>query len=252
MTHRKLTPEQARIFERRVQDRFREMDDQTTRFLYENPDVLRTILSASMRDTYEKMRITVPSADHAALKPDDATGWSLLRQGMVKMSAVTRTIAVDYRPEREDVLKAAKLQYDLSNREEIEDRTERKRILRAGGVVTRRLKRVWLDCVGAIVELESIARLKNWRLVDARSLVAWGVSHGAEIEMSHGVYATQIPKLLRSGDSLRLASSLTSQCGPYGPYAGFDRADVGSDPEDAVFPFERCSFLFEIPDDRDA
>lgn len=246
----KLTPGQDATLRKRIERQMRAMGDDERAFFYEQPDALRAVFEGDLSGYFERMRRVVPPTDAANFLKDDAAGWKALQNGRVLMSVATRVVDVDYRPLRSEAMLSAGVFDDPDDTEDIDDLTEHRNIIRAGGMICRRLKRVWFDGDVSVSELEGLIRLKGWKKTDARTLLAWAAQRRSEIEPQETVAASAMPLLKRDGGRIRLTSGVTRMRDKSGPFIGFKRDDAGLDMRKGVFT-NTHSFLVEIPDDRD-
>jgi len=250
MTFQKPAPTVERILERRIDTLLHEMDAATKSFLYENPDVLKAALDGRLLGYFERLRLKVPYEKTPSPRMEDVLAVKALSEDGVLMSGATWTVVVDYRPKRDEAIKAAQLfQHDMNDSEDLEDLTECRRIIRVGGLVIRRLKRLWFEDACCQSEIDGVIRLKGWKKVDARTLLAWSLLQRKSIEPHEYVVATEAPKLRRGGTTVVLSSSVTKQRDKTGTFYQFRRDDIRVDPVRDAFSRQH-SFLVEVPDDR--
>ena len=250
MKESKLTSEQNASLRKRIERLVWAMDDEQRAFFYDQPDALISVFGGELRGYFERIRRVVPPSEQASFLRQDAPGWAVLMKGTALMSSITRGVDVDYRPNRDDLFLKAEVFDDPEDVEDLEDLTERRRIIRAGGVVHRRLKRLWFENEANFVEIEGLVRLKGWKKVDARTLLAWSCLFRPEIEQHEPVMASDMPLLKRDGNTFHLVTSVIRQRDKNGEYIAFKRENVSGSPPRNAFKDPR-SFLVEVPDDRD-
>lgn len=249
MTLPKLSPEQRAALGRKIDRLVDDMDDDQRAFFHEHPDALRHVFAGGLRGYFEKMRATIPPCGPIVYGMLDAAGWKALEDGRVLMSVTTRGILVDYRTDRDALFKHNGIFDDPDDTEDLEDMMECRRIVRAGGTVQRRIKRLTFPDDASQTEVEGVIRLKGWKSVDARTLLAWCTHFRKEIEPQETVAASTFPKLKREGRTIVLTSGVTRKLDRKGPFLGFKRDDAGQDNMKRVFDGNH-SFLVEVPDDR--
>lgn len=186
-------------------------DDDTRKYFLENPDVLMAVAEGRLQSDLDKTRlpIDVPPGGGPS-RTEDMGGWKALQRGIINLGLPTRTVVVDYRLTAKELLQASMILRDrVGDDADLDEISTRKRALRVGGVVARRIKRLSFRDEICLDELRAIFRLKHaetgaFQPVDPRTLLAYAARWPGDLPGDNGrrIAATATSKTMRGyGDA---------------------------------------------------
>ena len=207
----KLSHEEQAEFRRLWSRAEGQTDDDTRRYFLQNPDVQLAVAEGRLQSDLDKTRLPIdPPPGGGPTRMEDVGGWKALQRGIINLSLPTRTVAVDYRLTSKELLQACMILTDrVGDDADLDEISTRKRVLRAGGVVTRRIKRLTFREEVTLDELRAVFRLKHaethaFQPADPRSLLAYASRWPGDLPGENGrrLAATATSKTMRGyGDS---------------------------------------------------